>query len=201
MPKRIRQDEDLYIAPSILGIYREEQYLAIDERNNNQELNPEDIDNKIIIYERQVEEWFLNRAKMLLDCDHNNFVVLMICMSYLEGVEQYIQGKSSNGNSNAMFIDSLSRIYPTQFTKKNLKKLYHQSRSSLFHNGMVGRDVIIDNRFAEPIKFDTQDIKINPRKLLFDIQNDFKSYILKLKNVTNADLRELFNQMFSVIPH
>jgi len=57
MAKQIRQDEDIYVAPDILGVYRNATYFAYDKRNNIY-LNPSNIDDKIIIYERQVKEWF-----------------------------------------------------------------------------------------------------------------------------------------------
>ncbi len=190
----------MYIAPDILGTYRNGRYLAIDERNGNSELDPNNIDDKIIIYERQVKEWFLNRASRIVHGKYNGFIVLMICMSYLEGIEQYIQGQSSNRNSIRMFGQSLERIYPDQFSEDNLRRLYNQSRVGLFHDGMVRGDIIINNSFNLPIEFTNQEIKINPYKLLLDIKKDFKGYISKLKNNEETELRNNFNRMFSVIP-
>lgn len=63
MPKRIRRDEDIYIAPDILGVHRNGQDYAIDERNDNLQLDINNTSDKITIYERQVNEWFLNRAR------------------------------------------------------------------------------------------------------------------------------------------
>lgn len=200
MPKQIRQDEDIYIAPDILGVCRGGQYLAIDERNNNTELDPYDIDNKILFYERQVQDWFLNRATILVNGDYNGFIVLMICMSYLEGVEQYRQGHSSNHDSNPTFRRSLNRIYPNQFDEDNLRRLYEQSRVGLFHDGMVRGDIIINNSFPSSIAFTNQDIRISPEKLLIDIKHDFRNYINSLRNQDNNELRNNFNQMFSVVP-
>lgn len=200
MPKRIRPDEDIYIAPGILGTYRNGQYLAIDERNDNSELDPYDIDNKILIYERQVQDWFLNRATRLVNGDNNGFIILMVCMSYLEGVEQYRQGLSSNGSSNLNFRQALHRIYPHQFEDDNLSRLYRQSRVGLFHDGMVRGDIIINNSFPSSIAFTNQDIRISPEKLLIDIKHDFRNYINSLRNQDNNELRNNFNQMFTVVP-
>lgn len=200
MPKQIRENEDIYIAPDILGVCRQGQYLAIDERNGNIELNPYDIENKILFYERQVQDWFLNRATRLVNGDYNGFIVLMICMSYLEGVEQHRQGRSSNGNSNLTFRQSLNRMYPNQFDDDNLRRLYEQSRVGLFHDGMVRGDIIIDNSFASSIAFTDQDIRISPAKLLTDIKTDFRNYINSLKEPNNTVLRNNFNEMFHVVP-
>lgn len=200
MPKQIRQDEDIYIAPDILGIYRDGQYLAIDERNNNAQLDPYNIDNKILFYERQVKDWFLNRGSRIVHGDYNGFIVLMICMSYLEGVEQYRQGNSSNGDSNNTFRRALHRMYPNQFDDNDLRRLYTQSRVGLFHDGMVRGEIIINNSFAASISFTNQDIRISPEKLLLDIKSDFQNYINCLKNADNTELRNNFGNMFYVVP-
>ena len=196
MPKRIRQDEDIYIAPDILGKYENGRYIAVDERNENKELNPNDIDDKILIYERQVKDWFLNRATRFVNGDYNGFIVLMICMSYLEGVEQYRQGNSSNNNSNATFRRTLHRIYPNQYNDDDLRNLYRESRVGLFHDGMVRGNVIINNGFPSSLSFDDENIKISPKKLLDDIKMDFNNYIESLKNRENNELRDNFNRMY-----
>lgn len=199
MPKRIREYEDIYIAPDILGKYINGAYLARDERKNI-DLDPKEIDDKIVIYERQVNDWFLNRATKLTRGRHNGFIVLMLCMSYLEGVEQYREGRSSNRRSQQVFKQAVHRLYPQRYTDNNLQRLYLQSRNALFHNGMVSGDIIIDNDFVYSLEFLEQDIKINPKKLLSDIKNDFKSYIQALYNDNNLEIRRNFDHMFSVIP-
>ncbi len=201
MPKRIRDYEDIYIAPDIIGKFRNGTYFAEDERNNSHILNPTNINDKILIYERQVQGWFLDRAtRYAANGKYNGFVVLMLCMSYLEGVEQYKQGQSSNGRSSAFFISSINRMYPGQYQNNQLQNLYRQSRCGLFHNGMVGSDIIINNTLHFPMEFVGDDIKINQKLLLIDIKNNFKQYITQLKNTQNTELRESFNQMFSVVP-
>jgi hypothetical protein len=199
MPKRIRQNEDIYIAPNILGKYENGRYFAIDEKNNNEELNPNDIDDKITIYERQVKGWFLDRATRLVNGEYNGFIVLMICMSYLEGVEQYRQGQSSNGDSNNTFRRALNRMYPNQYEDNDLRSLYIESRVGLFHDGMVRGNVIINNSFPSSLLFENGNIKISPKKLLDDIKGDFKQYIKDLRNLENEELRNNFNNMFTLI--
>lgn len=200
MPKRIRENEDIYIAPNILGKYRNGRYSAIDERNGSTELDPLDINHKIIIYERQVSEWFLNRASDLIRVDGNGFVVLMICMAYLEGVEQYRCGESSaNRNSSSFFIRAIKQLYPNQYNDNELRKLYRQSRCGLFHNGMVGGDMIINNEFACSVEFIGEDIKVNPQKLLRDVKEDFREYINTLMNEDNIEIRSSFDSMFVLI--
>ena len=210
MPKQIQRDEEIYLAPGILGKYINGTPVAIDERNEDTHLDPNNIDDKITIYEREVQEWFLSPATMLLNESsfNNSFVVLMVCMSYIEGVEQYKTGVDSNRRSKECFVDSINRLYPDQFRERDVSKLYSKSRCGLFHNGMVKGGVVFSSQYSDVIEFQNngETIKINPTLLLDDIKNDFSSYIVELKstetteeNSHSAVLRENFTRIFSVL--
>lgn len=207
MSKKIRDNEKLYIAKDILGKSENGNKIALDEQNNSNRLNPTNLDNKILIYERQVKGWFLDCAKKLSDeNDDNDFIVLMICMSYIEGVIQYKKGMSTHGKSQKMFIESIKDIYPIINYNDDLKRLYFQSRCGLFHNGMVSSDIILKNDFSDAIEINnvnrnrSDDIKINPSKLLDDdIINHFDEYIRNLKQINNSELRRKFDSMYSVV--
>ncbi len=197
MPKKIRHDFAIYIAPSIQGYYEDGYPKAFDD-TNSLELNPDDINAKIYIYERQVNEWFLNRASSLISEKKNGFIILMICLAYFEGVEQYRTGNSSRWHSSEFFINSVKRVYGETFENTELEDLYSEARCGLFHNGMVSGKILIDYSLESSIEIpNNSTIKINPKKLLKDIKKDFKKYIKDLKNNSNIDLRVNFDQMFS----
>jgi len=199
MAKRLRQNRPIYIAPDILGgLDNSYNPYVIDERNN-QTLNPRNIDDKIIIYERQVMDWFLNPAHNLIRYRNRNkgFIVLMICLSYIEGVEQYRQGQSSNGQSRDFFISSMNRIYQNQYSRQDIGDLYREARCGLFHNGMVQGRIIINNGFPNSLTFSNGDIEISPSKFLRDIRTDFQNYIQELRDINNIQLRNNFDSMFS----
>lgn len=121
---------------------------------------------------------------------------MLICLSYIEGIEQYRQGISSRNNSRNFFVEGLKRICPYLDGKEfEIENLYREARCGLFHNGMVEKRVIINNSFSSRIKFDDDDIKISPSKLLNDIKIDFENYLQQLKE--NGKLRDNFNRMFS----
>jgi YesN/AraC family two-component response regulator len=203
MPKKIRRNEDIYLAPGILGRYENDEPVAIDENNGYERLNPGNLADKIRIYKREVEEWFLNPAANMLGQEsfRNSFIVLMVCMSYIEGVEQYKTGTSSNSGSKAFFVRSFKRLYPNRFQDKHIEKLYSKARCGLFHNGMVKGGVIFNNDYNEPIEFedDGETIRINPQILLSNIKNDFERYINELTNSANATTRGKFDRMFTVL--
>ncbi|MEA5580756.1 hypothetical protein VB620_05295 [Nodularia harveyana UHCC-0300] len=209
MPKQIKPGVKIYVAVEMLGHICNGEFIVTDERND-QELNPRNIDDKIKIYRREVEEWFLLPAKKLLEENNfnNAFIVLMVCMSYLEGVQQYKTGISSStarGYSERYFKDSIRRLYPGQFDNNgHLIKLYDQARCGLFHDGMVRGSVRFKNDYPEAIKFKNNGkiIEINPTKLLNDIVDDFKKYINELEDINNdksETARENFDKMYKLL--
>lgn len=196
MPKRIRQ-EPLYIAPEIIAHLGNDGHPIVLDERNELELNPYNIDDKITIYERQVKEWFLIPVESFLNLDNHGFIVLMICLSYLEGVQQYRNGINSNGRSREFFCQSLNRLYPN-LDNFSLQSLYREARCGLFHTGMVNGQIIISPDFPNSILFpDNLTIKINPRMLYNDIVRDFNNYITLLRNEENEILRDNFSVMYS----
>lgn len=198
MPKRIRK-EQIYIAPSIIGYIQENgNYYVFDEIERT-ELNPENILDKIKIYERQVKGWFLEPTLRMVRYKPKNkgFLVLMSCLSYFEGVEQYRIGTPSNGNAQRTFINAINRMYPELFNDLEIRRLYIQARCGLFHDGMTKGQIIINSTYENSIEITNNDIKINPKKLLQDITNDFETYLAELRN--DVDARNRFNNLFSNI--
>ena len=196
MSKRLRLTP-IHIAPNILGYLDDHGTPHIINKCTRENLSPYDINDKIVVYKAQVNGWFLEPAERLLKSRCNTgFIVLMICLSYIEGVEQYRRGMSSNRNSRSFFISGLKRICPyLNHEDYNLELLYKEARCGLFHNGMVEKRIIINNSFSPSIKFEEDDIKISPSKLLRDIKNDFNAYLDEL--TTNPELRGNFARMFS----
>jgi len=199
MAKQLRS-EMIYIAPSIKGRINENgEYEVIDEKTGYT-LNPRLIDDKILIFERQVKEWFLNRASRLQRGKNNGFIILMIGLSYIEGIEECKSGVSSLHKSKIYFKRGISRIFSISEDSTNLDDFYDQVRCGLFHSGMTRKKVIINSTFDDPVDFSESDtIKINPKKFIHEIRLDFNRYIKKLKNKKNIDERHKFDRIFSNI--
>ncbi|MFW6173781.1 MAG: hypothetical protein ACOC5T_08555 [Elusimicrobiota bacterium] len=197
MSKMLREDRPIEIAPKITGQLNQGRPLVFDEKSGEY-LNPSNVDDKIKIYERQVKEWFLNRATRLLRGENNGFIVLMICLSYLEGVQQYREGTYSNWQSKQFFVDAIERLYPGEYSHDDLKDFYKQARCGLFHDGMTRSKVIYNYGFDSPLRFAGDlTIEVNPKMLLEDIKSDFNGYIEELKRSNN--LRNIFDRMFGIL--
>lgn len=195
MTKKLRR-EPISIAPDIVGLLDENDNPIARDRRNNIDLDPRNPDHKITIYERQVQDWFLAPATRYAKEDESGFIVLMICMSYLEGVEQYKKGQSSRNDSATFFKSAVESLYPDKYSPHDLDNLYSEARCGLFHDGMVRGMIIINNSFNEPIEFENSStIKINPKQLLEDIKNDFQQYISQLRS--DPECRAKFDGMYS----
>lgn len=197
MPKKIRETP-LYIAYNILAVKNSDGTYSVKDESNNESLNPNDCNDKIKIYERQVSGWFLDPAEILVKDEINGFLVLMICLSYLEGVEEYRTGISSYNKSKVYFRNAFQRIYNNIFDDKDLDSLYTEARCGLFHNGMIKGKTIVSYDYADSLNFvDENTIKINPKMLLDDIKRDFANFIELLK--TNQLACENFNKRYTNI--
>ncbi len=201
MPKKLRTTP-IYIAPDIIG-YLDENSSAIvkDERNENRILNVSNICDKIEIYERQVKEWFLLPAEKMLNGEgyNGNFAALMICLSYIEGVEQYVRGERSRGSSKLFFTTGMKRITQGRFRNSKLEELYDEARCGLFHDGMTRKRMILDNDLNQSIEFTDDSIKINPRRLFEEIKSDFDNYLDKLRREENNEYRRNFDNLYTLI--
>jgi len=211
MSKQILPEGTIYVAPGLLGQYQNGEPV-VKHSDSGMPLDPRTLDGKIEIYEREVKGWFLEPASRLLESDeqsptmNNAFVIVMICMAYFEGVEQYKTGVESNRRSKECFIDSVKRIYPGKFEKNQIEKFYEQSRCGLFHNGMTKGSVILSYGYGEALIMEGSGkrikIKINPGFLLRDIKRDFEAYINKLRQNNDSPelIRENFDRLYSVLP-
>lgn len=196
MSKKLRRDP-INIAPEIVGWLDENNNSHVIDNRTGRQLDPRNVNHKIEIYERQVKGWFLIPATNLTKYKNRNkgFIVLMICLSYLEGIEQYRRGQNSNGNSRRFFVSAMERLYPNEFQNHHLEDFYSEARCGLFHNGMVRGKIIINNGFQKSIEFNGGDIKVSPAKFLKDIRDDFENYLQELR--TNEQSRNTFDGMYS----
>lgn len=207
MPKKIMpvQGYKLYVAHQMLGEYDGHNAIAIDEKSKRR-FNPGLLDNKILIYQRQVEGWFLAPAREIYTSikEQASFVILSICFAYLEGVQQYIDGKSSKDASKTFFRDSFNRTFGScGLTSTQIYGLYDQGRCGLFHDGMTRTQVIYDMSLGQAFAVrhnGSQDLfHFHPAHVLQSVEKDFADCIAILNDPNNNEYRKRFDSMFSVV--
>jgi hypothetical protein len=168
-----------------------------DKRNDGNILNPNDINNKIKIYEDRVSGWFLEIAEQLKSDNEAGFVILSISIAYIEGNQQFREGKLSENSSRRYFVKGLRRIFDKENVPEDiLKDYYKQIRCGLFHDGMTGNKVIISGDFQDPLRYINGIIKINPHRFFDKIKEDFRNYIQDLKQ--NIELQKKFEKRFDL---
>ncbi len=158
------------------------------------EIFENDIKTKILVYEDRIKGWFLDFARKLTKQENSEFVVMMICMNYLEGNQQFREGNSSERNSTPVLKRALERIFPDNKNEINL--LIEKVRHGLFHDGMTKRGALLRYGLGTPFftfNFDGEDwIEIEPSLFLKHLEKDFSSYIKILKDEKNKTERENF---------
>ena len=88
MAKKLRQGQRILIAPGIEGWIDGDGNPRIQDIRKDsfgEDLDPRSIETKILIYERQVKEWFLIPALHLSCQKDGGFLSLMAGCSYIEG--------------------------------------------------------------------------------------------------------------------
>jgi len=158
----------------------------------------QDLKGKIRIYEDRVKGWFLDHAKALLKENNADFVVLMICTSYLEGCQQFKEGSSSGGKSKEMIKRALKSLFHISEGQEDILDIFvNGARNGLFHDGITKERISINRDLPVPIIFKKDFggmIVINPILFFWVIEEDFKEYLDELKNPENKDAREKFEK-------
>ncbi len=157
------------------------------------------IETKILIYEDRINGWFLDFAKKLTNEANSEFLVLMICVNYLEGNQQFREGKTSQNESTKILEKALKRIFPT-IEEKILNDFINKVRHGLFHDGMTRKGILL--RYGLSVPFFTFNdgeewVMLDPSLILKEIRIDFESYINILKNEDNKKERENFEKHYN----
>ena len=162
-----------------------------------------DINVKIEAFEDMMNGWFLNHAESLIKNEHAGFAVLAICVEYVEAMQQYQKGESSNKKSEQFFNEGIHRIFLVDESDIENSKLYNKVRCGLCHSCLTKEGVRISSSYPDPITINGQNILINS-KLFFDkIKIDFEEYIDLLKNGRDSksdEKRKNFERMWGKMP-
>lgn len=156
---------------------------------------------KVSIYEDRVRTWFLDIAKRLERNNEAGFVILSIAVAYIEGNQQFREGKSSRNHSKKFFVRGVQRIFEKEDVPKDiLEQYYYRIRCWLFHEGMTGKNVAISGEFDRPIAHaggSDGRIEINPHLFLDRIISDFDEYVKQLKS-DSKPLVESFEKKWKI---
>lgn len=184
----------------------------IDENNPNQKtLNITDLNDQILILEREVSEWIFHPMITLISEDYHNqssfkpfknaIFILFGIFSYIEKMQRYKIGnpyKTNDTNATNILCEGFQKIFNIEmYSKKKIKKILEATRHTMMHQGMVGNNVLLNYAFDFDIEYNQNIININPKRVLEKIAKDFDEYIEELKHGRNNPLIENFQNVFN----
>lgn len=199
MQKKLLEDVQTEVAKNIFAFIKDNKIIVNMDGND---FDFDDRKTKIKVFEVQIKEWFLKRARNLVLIDNekgdhsydNDLIVIMICAAYIEGIQQYKAGKSSKNKSGKFFRKSLQAI-DENISDDICNNLYASLRCGLFHNAMIGSNIRISRNFNEMLYKEYGLVTLNPEKLLEALESDFENYLIQLHNnkVTYDKFEKMFN--------
>lgn len=131
-----------------------------------------------------------------LKAEHNaGFVVLMVATAYLEGNQQYREGRTREGESKKFFVAAIQRIF--SLTEQQGRELYGEVRCGLFHDGMTKHRVSIANEYPDALVVVGDEFRISPNKFLDAVRADMTSYIAALRDPNSTALRTNFERRWN----
>jgi hypothetical protein len=196
--------------------------IAVSPSFTAQKLENPGIEDKIDVFEDQVNGWVLSHAKVLASEKnpyrrHCGIAVLMIAGSYFESLASFLRGESSDGKSKQFFAIGLQNVFPDILKAAGEEKtadpdkvfsdfagtFYAELRCGLFHEAMIrGRifiapasELVGNTGLAAVI--DTRahklaTIVIDPERFLSHVANHFADYVQKLRDPSQVELRRNF---------
>jgi hypothetical protein len=160
-----------------------------------------DYTSKVDVYEDRVKTWFLNLAQeeMSKGTSPFDYVAVSIGLAYIEGVEQYRRGESSDGHGKpgSFFKASARRIFP-QASNAAIDKLWKAVRCGLFHLGFTKGPIIVSHvPSRSALQMDGRHLMIHPARFVDAIIQDFDSYIKELRQKPKGKLAKNFDKLWT----
>ena len=163
------------------------------------------IEDKIDIFADQVRGWYLYPAEeTITHVANSSFIVLCALSLYFEMIGKFMEGYTEKGDSRRFFEKGVKdaaphlTTEPATLTPAVLDRLYTEVRSDLYHTGMIGRGIVLTTQSNEAIavKLQNTNITINPHVLIRSLQKHLDSYLRRLKDPGQSQLRQSFQTRF-----
>jgi hypothetical protein len=163
------------------------------------------LDQKIEVFADRVKGWQIEIAeKCRHTSQHSGYGVLHIIISYFEMIAKYENGLTENDRSKEFFKKGLRLVFPglvnhpSGVSDQVLDSLYEGVRCGLYHGGGTVGNIAItwDQKSAMGFSPDGKSILLNPEMIIEVVKAHFDSYVTRLRDAKNPELRERFNRRF-----
>lgn len=155
-------------------------------------------DAKVDVYEDRVLFWFLDIAKSHIanGTAPGDYVALLIALAYIEGVEQYRQGKPTpKGKSSKWFKTGIRRIFP-HVAPDAVDRLWVAARNGLFHDGFTKGPTLVSHGQPGEMAIVDGYLIINPATFVGAVIRDFKSYVHMLREEPSGVAARKFSALW-----
>jgi hypothetical protein len=201
-----RTGDDIYISPK----YKVERWKALDLDPENH--NQNDRNTAVDILDDRITERFLKPARYLINAPLEGsqptfgFAILALDFLVIETIQGFRNGVPNHkGKSEKLIVGFLKKwnaftqcVPPGTDVKEKAQRLYFDGRCALHHSGTT--DSLIVGVSGEMITFnDDQTIRINRTKFHEQLVEEFKRYLLELRNPDSVDLRQKFKRKMNSI--
>jgi hypothetical protein len=167
--------------------------------NEDFPLNYDDwvLEDKIRLFEDQVLGWQLLIADDIINVHadenpHSGFAVLAMLLSYFEMIGKYLEGSTGERKPKKYFKVGLTNVFPNLKEKNEVTNiLYGDARCGMYHEGLIGKRIILTRNYNTPILVVNEDfliIAIDPHTLTTTLVKHFKGYIDQLKTSKSGSL-------------
>lgn len=179
---------------------------AISPRFQSGKLSPGTLDDKIDVFEDQMQGWLFDQANLLKSSQHAGFAILAIVLSYFEPIGQFLEGRV--GGSQDQFSRGLAAVFPTIDPIAHrvvYRELYNQLRCGMFHRGITKSKVTITLGGPNAIEVGytmpagtVDSIRVVPIRLLEESEQHLKRYTSMLREAASVQLRINFEAWFDI---
>ncbi len=167
---------------------RVEDLTKVYRKGSSSEMDPDDINTKIDVYEDRVGSWFLGVVNALREQNGADFAMMQIAMAYIDGNQQLREGKRTQD----AFARAMRRMFGL-ISPDLLKSFQRQVSSGLFHELVVSSSKVPIERGDYVAQ-----IRVNPKKFVAETERDIRKYISELRNKKNGQLRKNFDRTFKL---
>lgn len=184
---------------------------------------PLSIEDKITIFEDRTIGWKLDIADQAINgsedktpIPHSGYAAMDIVFSYFEMISKYEKGYAQIGQSEKHFKLGVYAVFPwmkqhqvqtnipgvvgqvKSLTDYVLDLLYKGVRCGLYHSGITNGRIVITSGIYEPMALDLQNMVliINPHLLVPAIMAHFNTFISRIRDPNNRELRKNFETRF-----
>lgn len=201
-----RTGDDIYISPK----YKIERWKALNLDTGNH--NQNDWNTAVDILDDRITERFLNPARYLINAPLEGsqptfgFAILALDFLAMETIQGFRDGTLAHQRHSTRLFTTFCKNwgYLTQLVQSPLTLrdagllLYRQGRCALHHSGTTDRLTV--GVIGVMITFnEDQTIHINRTEFHEQLVEEFKRYLLELRDPDSADLREKFRTKMNSI--